>query len=149
MGRLHIGTRSASDWRDRLGAPERHWKRGFSAMETAVSWECAGRVESGLPEAVEKVFSESEFGIPKLLLAIAEHKVRLDGKGAAAQCDVWALIKTGAGTVSLAVEAKADEPFGAGNEALAKWLKSGKSELNRHARWAHLKEHLPVAADRV
>lgn len=115
-------------------------------METAVSWECAARKPGGLPEPIANLFRNSELGEAQLLFAVAEHKVSLRGTGGDSQCDVWALVKTGSGTVSLAVEAKALEPFGAGNEALSIWLKAGKSvrsAANRERRWEHLRENLP------
>lgn len=148
MRRLNIATRGPLNWRERLGDPELHWKRGASAMETSVAWECATRTPSGLPEPIRRLLSESELGASELLMAIAEHKVPLRGTGGGSQCDVWALVKTMVGTVSLAVEAKAAEPFGAGNEPLETWMKSGtspNSEANRVKRWSHIRENLPEA----
>jgi hypothetical protein len=118
-------------------------------METAVSWEHAARLPGGLPEPIAEVFRGSVFGEAALLLAVAEHKVRLDGGHADSQCDVWALLDTASAGVSLSVEAKANESFGQGNEALRQWLIAGKSELsrqNRQMRWKHIGEHLPNAA---
>lgn len=37
--RLFISTRGPSGWRDRLARPDRHWRREYSAFETAVTWE--------------------------------------------------------------------------------------------------------------
>src|SRR5438477_8533188 len=110
-------------------------------METAVSWEWAARSPACLPEPILRLFKDSELGESMLLLAVAEHKVRLRGAGGDSQCDVWVLIKTVPGTVSLAVEAKAAEPFGKGNETLGVWMKSGESpnsESNRTKRWNHI-----------
>ena len=115
-------------------------------METAVSWERAAHSHSGLPEAILSLFNGSKLGESELLLAVAEHKVPLRGTGGDSQCDVWALVKASVGMVSLAIEAKAAEPFGSGNENLAVWLKSGKSpgsEPNRMKRWEHIQENLP------
>ena len=53
------------------------------------------------------------------LLAIPEHKVVLPGGGASSQCDVFALVRAGAETVAVAVEAKVDEPFG---PTVREWL---------------------------
>ena len=146
MSRLCIGTRGISSWRDRLASPETQWVRTFSAFETAVSWEGASRNESGLPQPIVSLFSNSVFGVPKLLLAIAEHKVPLRGIGGDSQCDVWALLHSETGTVSLSVEAKVKEPFGQGNESLRQWLDSGKTDdakANRRDRWSHVEENLP------
>jgi hypothetical protein len=118
-------------------------------METAVSWEHAAHRPGGLPGPIAEVFRGSIFGEAALLLAIAEHKVRLDGGQADSQCDVWALLDTASAGVSLSVEAKANESFGQGNEPLEQWLIAGKSELsrqNRQTRWKHIGEHLLNAA---
>ncbi len=150
MSRLHIATRCPSDWRTRLGDPEKHWRRKYSAMETAISWELAACTDSGLPEHISKLFHTGKVTNPKLLLAIAEHKVPLDGKGGDAQCDVWALASSDAAIVSISVEAKANEPFGSKNESLADWLKGGKSDNsgeNRKKRWDHIKACLPPRPD--
>jgi hypothetical protein len=151
MNLLHIATRGTGNWRERLGDSETQWKRHASAMETAVSWEFAAKKldasnVSGLPEPIYKLFLRCELGIPELLLAVAEHKVLLNSKGGNSQCDVWALVKIKAVTVSLAVEAKANEPFGSGNEPLNKWLISGKSsgsKQNRQERWDYISKNLP------
>ena len=146
MSRLHIATRGACDWRLRLGHPETHWKRRASAMEAAVMWENADHIPSRLPPAIAALFQASELGEVELLLAVAEHKVPLDGAGGDSQCDVWALVKAKADIVSVAVEAKAKEAFGKKNESLARWLKGGKSPRsapNRVTRWAHIEKNLP------
>lgn len=147
MNHIHIATRGASDWRSRLGDPEKHWKREASAMETAVSWELAAREASGLPKPIANILNADKLKNPELLLAVSEHKVPLKGMGGASQCDVWALVKTNAGIVSLSVEAKAKEPFGDGNESLSSWLESGKSNgsrENREKRWKNVRNNLPL-----
>lgn len=147
MNRLHIATRCPCDWRSRLGDPEKHWKRHASAMETAVSWECADHTSSGLPQPIADVFQASDLKEANLLLAVAEHKVHLDGKGADGQCDVWALVASNAGMASVSVEAKAKEPFGKNNESLRDWLKGGKSPdspSNREIRRKHVAANLPA-----
>jgi len=78
------------------------------------------------------------------MFAVAEHKVDLPGGDAASQCDVWAVVKTSLGTLSLAVEAKAKEAFG--DETLEKWLGAGgtdKSKENRNKRWDYVRSNLP------
>lgn len=150
MSRLCIETRGIASWRERLASPDTQWKRGYSAFETAVSWEGAAGSETGLPEQIGSLLHNSIFDAPKLILAIAEHKVPLPGGRAESQCDVWALLETAAGGLSLSVEAKANEAFGQGNESLERWLIAGKSELsrqNRSKRWKHIEQHLPQATD--
>jgi hypothetical protein len=144
MNRVVSETRGVGSWRDRLASPDRQWKRYCSAFETAVSWETAQESPSGLPAPLEKLLRESSFDDPVLLLAIAEHKVDLPGGVAASQSDVWAVIRTATGLLSLTVEAKAQESFG--DEVLEHWLVAGKtarSIQNRRDRWDHVRAHLP------
>src|SRR5438309_1139434 len=149
MNRLCIATRGIGSWRERLADPDRQWKRGFSALETAVSWEGASGSPSGLPGPIVELLRDTVvYDGPILSLAIAEHKVPLLGGIADSQCDVWALVKTNAGAVSVSVEGKAMEAFGQGNESLARWLVAGETDLsrkNRQNRWQHVREHLPGA----
>ena len=146
MRNIFIATRGAGDWRSRLGNPEEHWVRGKSAMETAVIWENAVEEASGLPVPIAEIISKSSLGAPKLLMAVAEHKVPLEGEGGASQCDVWALLGTDVGSVSLSVEAKARESFGKNNESLSTWLQGGTSKRspeNRRGRWEDIQRYLP------
>lgn len=55
--------------------------------------------------------SEPQFRDASLLLGLPEHHVELEGGGHASQSDFWALLGTKSGVVSVAVEAKAGEPF--------------------------------------
>jgi hypothetical protein len=146
MNRLHIATRGVCNWRERLASPDRQWKRGFSAFETAVSWELASSGESGLPAFIDRLFRENNYDKPVLMFAVAEHKVDLPGGNAASQCDVWAIVNTSAGMLSLTVEAKASEACG--DEILEKWLVAGETERaigNRKNRWEwdYVQSHLP------
>lgn len=143
MSRLFTSTRGLCSWRDRLASPDRQWKREYSAFETAVSWEAASSSASGLPQELELLLAAT-FDNPILLLAVAEHKVDLPGGKAASQSDVWALINTTAGLLSLTVEAKALESFG--NETLEGWLvgTSKQSTKNRKDRWEYVRANLPT-----
>jgi|ERR1039458_217147 hypothetical protein len=146
MSRLFVETRGPCSWRDRLANPGLQWKRYYSAFETAISWESASKSSTGLPAALEQLLRNNGFESPVLLLAVAEHQVDLPGGRAASQSDVWAVINTAAGIVSMTVEAKASEPFG--DENLANWLVAGKTELslqNRKVRWEHIRANLPIA----
>jgi hypothetical protein len=145
MSRLLVETRGPCSWRDRLANPGLQWKRYCSAFETAMSWETASKSSSGLPAPIEQLLDSGGFGSPVLLLAIAEHQVDLPGGRAASQSDVWAMINTSAGVVSMTVEAKAREAFG--DEHLETWLigTSEQSAINRKARWEYIRAHLPVA----
>lgn len=141
--RLLTATRGICSWRDRLAKPDTQWKRKFSAFETAISWEFASSTPSGLPDPIQKLFDGNEYKNPTVLLAVAEHKVELDGDGHASQCDVWAVVDTDLGALSLTVEAKARETFG--DETLEVWLagSSPSSRENRKRRWQHVCANLP------
>lgn len=151
--RLHISTRGPSSWRERLASPDNHWRRRFSAFETAVSWELAAKTKSDLPEPLRKLFEAAGYPDCEVLLAVAEHKVELPGGRTASQCDVWALVKSADITLSLAVEAKAKEAFGVSD--LDTWLKGNSragvedgneaSKANRSARWEYILRHLPAS----
>jgi hypothetical protein len=145
MNRLHIATRGAGTWKERLVNPSLHWKREYSAFETAVSWELASKSKSGLPLPIHNLFVNSGYDEPTLIYAVAEHRVDLPpGAIAPSQCDVWAVVKTSSGMLSLSVEAKAGEAFG--DAILEKWLSSGDGEHsknNREIRWDYVRLHLP------
>ena len=144
MSRLHIATRGLDSWRQRLAAPDDQWKRRYSAFETAVSWEKASLTAAGLPDSLLALLHDGGYLEPQLLLAVAEHKVPLPGGRAASQNDVWALVSTSEGMLSLAVEAKASEAFG--DCSLRDWLEgtgSDRSVANRKVRWDHVRQHLP------
>lgn len=120
MRRILIPTFGPTDWRKLLAEPDAQWKRGRSALELAVSWECAQRTERGIPTAVAYVLDQrSSLAGCRLLLALPEHRVTLKGRGKASQTDVWVLLRAGHEYISMAVEGKAGEPFG---PTLEEWL---------------------------
>ena len=98
-----IPTGGAEDWR-RFLAAEHHWRPGYSAWETAHSWEGA----RALPPEVAALLPEAT----ELLLALPEYKVALPGRGAESQNDVFALLAGPDGTTACMIEGKRDEPFG-------------------------------------
>ena len=104
IAKILIPTDGADDWQRFLADPEKQWKRGYSAMAAALSWEAA----SGLPSEISELLG----GSPELLLAIPEHKGALPGGNRESQCDVFALAKALNETIAIAVEAKVNEPFG-------------------------------------
>jgi len=108
--RIFVPTSGPDDWKRFLSEPDRHWKEGFSAWSLAVRWEEAAGSESGLPPEVVAVIAQ-RFELPVLLFAVPEHRVPLPGGSAASQNDVWALVRSGADLVSVAVEGKAEESF--------------------------------------
>ncbi|MFW2543818.1 DUF6946 family protein [Primorskyibacter sp. 2E107] len=113
MAKIYIPTRSAGDWRALLADPEKHWRAGYSAMAAAQSWEAA----DGLPPEIAAMFASEA----QLLLAIPEHQVPLPGRGAASQCDVFALVRESDRRIAVSVEAKVAEPFG---PTVSEWLRN-------------------------
>lgn len=102
--KIFIPSVGPEDWQRFLADPEKQWKRGYSAMAAALSWEAA----NGVPPEISKVLG----GSVELLLALPEHKVALPGGNRESQCDVFALVRVADETMAIAVEAKVNEPFG-------------------------------------
>lgn len=113
MTKILIPSSGPDDWQQFLADPVKQWKRGYSAMAAALSWENA----NGLPLEIQEILGSQT----ELLFAIPEHKVALPGGGRQSQCDIFALIRnaTTDETCALAVEAKVSEPFG---PTLEEWL---------------------------
>lgn len=139
MKRIFVPTRTPSEWQRLLAQPERHWKRGFSAMTAAACWESAGE---RLPLDIAKVLEESgEPGLRELqlLLALPEWKVSLAGGNRESATDVMALTRNRTGLVVIGVEAKVAEDFG---PTLAK--KQTKASASQIKRIAYLQEQLQL-----
>ncbi len=111
MTKIVLPSTGPEDWRRLLADPAKQWKRGYSAMAAALSWEAA----KGVPPEISAVLGDTT----ELLLAVPEHQVPLPGGGRASQCDVFALVKTDTETCALAVEAKVNEPFG---PTIGEWM---------------------------
>jgi hypothetical protein len=145
MSRIQVSTLSLTDWKSRLKDPEKQWKPGRSAFEMAVAWELAESSECGLPPEVESLFkTEAQLSNPRLLLCVAEHEVALPHGITASQNDVWALVQTDSGVVSLAVEGKAGEDF---DDPMEDWLRNRKPNSNREARLRFLIDMLGVSGN--
>ena len=112
MTRILRATTGPDDWKALLADPDKHWRTGYSAKTTALSWEAAS---PDLPPEIAALLGPGA----ALQLAIVEHKVALPGGQRASQCDVFALVAADAGDIALAVEAKVDEPFG---PTLGEWM---------------------------
>lgn len=120
-------SRGAEDWRALLADPDGHWKPNRSAWSLAHHWESAGRllptdVAAALPTARDTRLANAE-----MLLAIPEHQTALPGGGLPSQSDLFVLLRSYEGLVSMVVEAKVTEPFG---PDVAEWL-AGAPELAR------------------
>lgn len=113
--KILVPTKDAESWRDLLADKDKHWKKGFSAMETANSWENAANI----PLEIHNVISEnSEFNDLELLLVIPEYKVDLPGGTRPSQNDVLAIFTTNKDLTVMTVEGKAKEDF---DETILKW----------------------------
>jgi len=108
--RILVPTEGAESWKRFLAEPEKHWKPGFSAMSTALSWEKS----DGLPSEIEAVFASAKdesLRDAQLVFAIPEYKVALEGGQRPSQNDVFALVTSSGGLISMMVEGKAREDF--------------------------------------
>lgn len=118
-------------------------------MELAASWERAASSGRGLPGEIEKLLDQHAMTSgASLLFGIPEHQVPLPGGTRPSQTDLWAVLKTGDGLVSVAVEGKALEPFG---PTVDEWLappadgKPATSLEGKRARLDYLCDVLGIA----
>jgi hypothetical protein len=112
MKRIFIPTESGTDWQRLLAKPKLHWKKGASAMTAAAAWEDArDRLPPEIETALDSANDEMLQGL-KLLAAIPEWEVNLEGGETASHTDVLALASNDHGLCVIAVEAKVNEGFG-------------------------------------
>jgi hypothetical protein len=112
MKRVFIPTKTGSDWQGLLAKPKLHWKKGASAMTAAAAWEDA---KDSLPDEIGIILNSSNEGTLralKLLAAIPEWEVSLEGGETTSHTDVLALARNDIGLCVIAVEAKVNEDFG-------------------------------------
>lgn len=139
MSKIYVPSPGPDAWKQFLSKPEEHWRTGYSARTLAHAWEAA----QGLPGEVLNLFaSHPEFGDveAELLLAIPEYKVPLPGGSTESQNDVFALVRIGERTLSVAVEGKVDEPFG---PIVGEWFSNASD--GKRERMAFLCETLGLA----
>lgn len=143
MSRLVVETRGLRDWRSRLADPQRQWKRGYSAFEAAIAWEQAAADGTEIPKSILGLLEQQrpELANPKLIVGIVEHKVNLLGGRRPSQNDLWALIRVGNEMLSLAVEAKAGEPFA---DLVSVWLKKRETGSDKPTRLKSLLDVLGI-----
>jgi hypothetical protein len=140
MNRLFIPTLGPTDWRRLLADPQKHWERNRSALEMAVSWEAARKTARGLPAEVEAFLDGHQATrSAQLLMGIPEHQVEFVGGGHASQNDLWALLGTNTGVISMSVEAKAGESLG---EYVKDWLPKPDEKSRKPERLEDLKRYL-------
>jgi hypothetical protein len=118
--RIFVPSMGPGHWRALLADPYRQWRREKSAWELAVSWESRRDTQSGLPAEVEEALSSApELRGAQLLLALPEHRVVLDDERRPSQNDLWAVLRTESGYLSMTVEAKAGEEF---DKPIEQWM---------------------------
>ena len=112
MKRIFIPTKTGSDWQRLLAKPVLQWKKGKSAMTAAASWEGASDAFPAEIAAILKSSLVEDLDGLKLLAAIPEWEVPLEGGETSSHTDVLALARNDRGLCVIAVEAKVDEDFG-------------------------------------
>ena len=129
MSFIFIPSSGPKDWQALLADPEKQWARGYSARTLAHCWETAG----GFPPEVTDVMSQNpDFRAAEPLLIFPEWRVRLPGGSRPSQNDIWVLARSTAGLLSIAVEGKAEEPFG---ETLADWKMNASPGKTQRLAW--------------
>lgn len=95
-----------------------------------------------MPEEVRLVFdTHPDLRNPKLLIGVVEHRVELDTVKTPSQNDLWCMVLTDSGQVSVAVEGKSGEDF---DKTLADWI--GQGSLGKERRLAFLCDVLKIQA---
>ena len=144
MDRIFVPVVGPTDWRRLLADPAGQWKRGKSALESAVAWETARRSHRGIPETIARVLdSHPRTANSTLLFAIPELQVDLPGGGHPSQNDVWCLLRTSEELISLSVEAKSGEPL---DRLVGEWLADATKSSGKPARLQFLRECLGLGA---
>jgi hypothetical protein len=140
--RIYAPAAGLETWKERLAEPETQWVRTKSAFETAVFWELGARQPRGLDSRVTALFDHEDLLKDcQLIASFPEHRVRLPGGSRASQTDVWAILRSPRGLVSLAVEGKAGESFA---ETIGDWRK--EASAGKEKRLTYLCEQLGLAA---
>jgi hypothetical protein len=140
--KILIPTINAESWRDLLADRELHWKEGYSAMLTALSWE----KNNDLPKEIKQVLSDNiEFNGIELLLAIPEYKVSLPGGSRPSQNDVLALITSNQTLSLMTVEGKTKEDF---DDKICDW-KNKTSETGIKKRLGFILDKIGVKDDNI
>lgn len=110
--RILIPTRTGSDWQRLLAKPTLHWKKGKSAMTAAASWE---QTPDNFPAEIRALLDASldeDLVSLRLLIAVPEWEVPLEGGETSSYTDILALARNDRGLCVIGVEAKVDEDFG-------------------------------------
>lgn len=143
--RVYVPATGLDSWCCLLADPEKHWKRGASAFETAVYWENGARTKRGLPSSLAALLDmDASWRDCSVVAAYPEHRVALEGGARASQNDVWAHLHSKTGALSLAVEGKATESF---DNLVADWLKIESDGKKRRLEYLRSLLGLPDPVD--
>ena len=113
------------DVRQHLAKPDRHWRKGYSAMELATSWIEAG----GFPGPVQAVLGRCPaYAGAELIEGLFEHQVDLGTRGRPSQTDLMVLAHVKVGYAVIAVEGKVEENFG---PLISEWNDGSAGKLTR------------------
>lgn len=135
--KIFIPTKDAESWRDLLADKDKHWRKGFSAMSTALSWEN----DENIPPEIQSVISENfDFNDLELLLVLPEYKVDLPGGTRPSQNDVLAVFTTKKSLTVMTVEGKAKEDF---DDIIIKW-KEKTSDVGIEKRLGFILEKIGI-----
>jgi len=133
--RVYVPAGGLSSWQSTLPQPDRQWKRGASAFETAVFWEQGAQTTRGLhPKLATILDQHPAWHGSAVLAAFPEHGVQLPGGRRASQNDVWALLNGATGLLSLAVEGNAGEPFA---HTVGEWLNRPTDDRRQRLEYLH------------
>ena len=108
--------------------PERHWREGYSAQTLARSWNAAHGFP---PEVAAALATEPSFAGIVPVLGVPEFKVPLRGGDRPSHNDIFVLVRSAAGPVSIMVEGKVEESFG---PFLGGWLSSASADSGKRVR---------------
>src|SRR5262249_54510127 len=123
---------SLEDWERFAGPKSAHqWVDGRSAKEAARAWLAGG--EDGLPDEVSSLLrTHPRFGRVRSWSAEPEAKLRFDSfSGEPRNSDLVVYAEDEFGPYLLAIEAKADEPYG---DTVAKTLTAAQRRLTENPR---------------
>jgi hypothetical protein len=135
---IYAPTAGLSTWKNGLEDPDKQWVRTKSAFETAVFWECGSMEPRGLhPNLIALLEQEQALEGCDLVASFPAHRVHVPDGVPPSQSDIWVILRTYVGLVSLVIEGKAGEGFA---ETVGEWRKEASAEKDK--RLAFLCEQL-------
>jgi len=147
--KIYIPSRCHKDWKPLLAQPNKHWKKGKSAMELAICWQYS----KDFPESVIKTFRNSstpcfnkDIDI-EMLFAFPEYEVPLHGSDKSpSHNDIYVIAKADGKLISIMVEGKVDEIF---DEVVSKWIEDKKDKSGKPKRLEFLLKNLGLKEEQV